>query len=267
MKRLPVSEVSTALAVSRVGRGKPLLLAHGLGCDQTVWEPLVARWAADHEVITFDYTGCGRATRARDPERYGSLRGYVTDLVDVLDEIGEPTIVVGHSVSATIAMLASVDRPERFAQLVMIAPSPRFLNDPESGYVGGFTEADIAQVIELMDRNFVGWASSFAKAVAPTEDGAARMEAGFFASDRAAFQAFAGLAFRSDVRAVLPRVTVPALLLQSSNDPIAPVAVGSYMHEAIPGSRLRVIDVPGHCPHITAPDVIADEVRAFLMPP
>lgn len=258
------NDVRDALAVSRVGRGRPLVLAHGLGCDQTVWSQLIEAWARDHEVITFDYTGCGRATRPRDPERYGVLDGYVQDLVDVLESVGQPAAVIGHSVSGSIGLLAAVARPALFDRLVMLAPSPRFLDDPATDYIGGFSEADIAEVLALIDRNFVDWAGSFAQTVAPTTDGAARMKAGFFATERASFRSFATVAFRSDVRASLSKMTVPTLLVQSSCDPIAPVAVGRYMHAAMPASQLRIVDVPGHCPHITAPDVILSELREFL---
>lgn len=247
----------------------PMVFAHGFGCDQQMWRFVAPAFEATHRVVLFDHIGCGHSDlSAYDAKRYSRLEGYADDVVALLDALDLRDVVfVGHSVSAMIGVLASIARPERFAQLVLVGPSPRYLNDPDAGYVGGFERADIDGLIDMMDGNLLGWADFLAPVVMGADSPAERTEelkASFCAADPYINRRFAMATFLGDNRADLPRVTVPTHILQCAHDAIAPRAVGDYLHANMPGSRLQLLDVAGHCPHLTHPQVTIDALRAGL---
>jgi len=244
-----------------------MIFAHGYGCDQNMWRLLTPAFEADYRIILFDLVGSGRSDlSAYDRTKYGSLQGYASDLNEILAEFATgPAIFVGHSVSAMIGLLAGIAAPERFAAQVMVGPSPCYINDGE--YVGGFTREDIDSLLETLDSNYLGWAS----AIAPTIMGAPdqpelsqELSNSFCATDPEIARHFARVTFLSDNRVDLPRLTTRSLILQCSDDLIAPRTVGEYMHTKLPNSTLRVIQNIGHCPHLSAPHAIADAMRAFL---
>lgn len=250
------------------GRGPTLVFAHGFGCDQNMWRFVAPAFAADHRLVLFDYVGAGRSRRAAyDPVRYASLDGYVQDLLDVCEAVGAERVrFVGHSVSAMIGLLASIRAPELFDRLVLVGPSPCYVNDPPH-YVGGFERADIDALLDLMDRNYIGWANYLAPAVMKNgarPELAEELEASFCTTDPVAARQFAEVTFRSDNRADLPRVSVPSLILQCSDDAIAPMSVGAYLAKHLPHGQLRVLQAEGHCPHMSHPVETIAEIRAFL---
>jgi sigma-B regulation protein RsbQ len=247
------------------GSGSAVVFGHGLGCDQTVWRSVAPRFTRDHRVILFDYVGCGASDRsAYDPARYGALNGYAQDLVEIVRALElEGATFVGHSVSGSIGILASLAAPELFGRMVLLAPSPRFLNDPPD-YVGGMERRDVSDFLDLMEQNFVDWSTMFAGIVAPRADVAKHMAESFRATDPRTLRPFAELTLLHDVRSLLPRVDVPTLIVQSSDDAVAPVGVGQFMHRTIPASSYRLLNVEGHCPHLSHPDVVERVVREFL---
>jgi sigma-B regulation protein RsbQ len=246
-----------------------MVFAHGFGCDQQMWRFVAPAFEATHRVVLFDHIGCGQSDLAAyDPQRHARLEGYAEDVVALLDALDLRDVVfVGHSVSAMIGVLASTARPERFAQLVLVVPSPRYLNDPDTGYVGGFERADIDGLIDMMDSNLLGWANFLAPVVMGVDSPAERtdeLQASFCAADPYINRRFAMATFLGDNRADLPRVTVPTRILQCAHDAIAPRVVGDDMHARMPGSRLQMLDVTGHCPHLTHPQLTIDALRAGL---
>jgi len=258
--------------VSGNGGGPALLFAHGFGCDQNMWRFVAPSFEDDHQVVLFDYVGCGRSDpRAYDPARYDGLEGYTQDVLDVcaaLDLRG--AVFVGHSVSAMIGVLAAIREPDRFSRLILVAPSPRFLNDPPV-YEGGFERADLAGLLEMMDKNYLGWASAFAPVVMGGPGGAAgapeavgELEQSFCSTDPVTARRFAEVTFFSDNRADLPLCPAPSLILQCSDDLLAPRSVGEYLHRHLPRSTLRVLDASGHCPHMTHPTETARLIREYL---
>lgn len=251
------------------GQGtRPLVFAHGYGCDQQMWRFVAPAFEATHRVVMFDLVGCGRSDHAAyDEARYGSLDGYAQDLVEIVQRLDlHDAILVGHSVSSMISVLAAAREPRRISALVMIGPSPRYLNDPP-GYVGGFERADIDGLIDMIDGNMLGWASFLAPAVmgaghplALTEE----LKASFCALDPYIARRFAEVTFLGDNRADLPQVKVPSLIIQVTQDAIAPRNVGEYLHRHVPGSELALIDAVGHCPHMTNPDETIALIRDFI---
>jgi sigma-B regulation protein RsbQ len=250
------------------GRGtQPMLFAHGFGCDQNMWRLLTPAFEEDYRIVLFDYVGSGRSDLAAyDPARYGTLDGYAQDVMDVIHALDLRDIVlVAHSVSSMVAVLVANQEPERFDRLVLIGPSPRYINDDP--YVGGFERADIDGLLEMMDRNFIGWANFLAPAIMKNAD---RPELGeelttsFCSTDPVVARRFAEATFLSDNRADLPNVRVPSLILQCSQDIIAPLTVGEYLARALPGSTLRVMAATGHCPHLSAPDETVALMRDYL---
>lgn len=248
--------------------GRPMLFAHGFGCDQTLWRFVTPAFEGSHRVITFDYVGAGRSDRsAYDPDRYGSLDGYATDILEICDALElRDIILVAHSVSAIIAVLAEIREPDRFGDLVLVAPSPRYMDAPPD-YRGGFAEDDIRGLLELMDMNATGWASFLAPIVmgAPdrpelTED----LEATFCSIDPIMARQFAKVTFLADNRADLSRVTTPSLIIQVSDDAVAPVEVGRFMHAALHRSRLTIIEATGHCPHVSDPEATVEAIERYL---
>jgi sigma-B regulation protein RsbQ len=257
--------------VRTLGTGaRPMLFAHGFGCDQNMWRFVAPAFADDFRIILFDYVGSGKSDlSAYDPERYGTLDGYAQDVLDVCHALDLRDVVfVGHSVSAMIGVLAANREPDRFAKLVLIGPSPRYLNDPPS-YVGGFERADIEGLLDTMDHNYVGWAAQIAPAIMGNDD---RPELGteltesFCSTDPVIARRFAEATFLSDNREDLARVRIPTLVLQCASDMIAPTHVGEFVAKEIAGSTLRQMQATGHCPHMSAPGETIELMREFLAP-
>lgn len=245
-----------------------MIFAHGFGCDQTMWRFLAPSFERRYRTITFDLTGSGGSDlSAYDRAKYGSLHGYADDVLEILDACGGagPTVFVGHSVSAMIGLLATIKAPQRFAAQVMVGPSPCYINDGD--YVGGFNRADIDELLETMDANYLGWSSSMAPAIMGAPDRpelGAELADSFCRNDPEIARHFARVTFLSDHRADLPLSRTPALILQCSDDIIAPRSVGEYMRRHLPASTLHVIDNVGHCPHLSAPTESSRAIDAFL---
>ncbi|MCZ4121877.1 alpha/beta fold hydrolase [Streptomyces sp. H39-S7] len=248
--------------------GPVIMLAHGFGCDQNMWRLVAPVLAERFQVVMFDYVGSGRSDlSAWDEKRYASLDGYATDVLGVCEQLDLSDVVfVGHSVSAMVGVLAVAREPQRFAKLVMVTPSPCYIDDPGTGYVGGFSAADIEELLESLDSNYLGWSAAMAPVIMGNPD---RPELGqeltnsFCATDPGMAAVFARTTFLSDSRAELASVRVPTLVLECAQDAIAPREVGAFVHAAIPGSRLVTLEATGHCPQLSAPEATAREIVAF----
>jgi sigma-B regulation protein RsbQ len=247
--------------------GRPMMFAHGFGCDQNMWRLVAPAFAGSHRIVLFDHVGAGRSdATAYDPAKYSTLNGYADDVEEICAELDlEDVVFVGHSVSAMIGVLAAVRAPERIGALVLVGPSPRYLDD--AGYLGGFGEDDIDDLLSSLDSNYLGWS----RAMAPMIMGnPGRPELGeeltnsFCRTDPAIARQFAQVTFLSDNRADLAAVQVPTLVLQCSDDIIAPESVGRYVHEQIAGSTLTLMQARGHCPNLSAPEETVAAIRAFL---
>jgi sigma-B regulation protein RsbQ len=255
------------IRVSGVPDAQPIVFAHGFGCDQHMWRLVAPQFEDAFRVITFDHIGAGASdATAYDPVRHGSLQGYADDVLAIVHELDlKNVILVGHSVSATIAVLAANAEPDRFAKLVLVGPSPRYTDDGD--YTGGFSEADIAELLESLDSNYLGWSQAIAPAIMGNADRpelGAELTESFCRTDPDIARRFARVTFLSDNRADLPNVTVPTLVLQCTDDVIAPVAVGEYVRDAIPDARLVMLDATGHCPHLSAPEATTAAIAAFV---
>jgi sigma-B regulation protein RsbQ len=264
-------DVLTRNNVTLTGRpdGAPMVFAHGFGCDQQMWRLVAPSFEATHRVVLLDHVGAGGSDPAAyDPVRHGRLEGYAQDVVEVVEALDLPPVVfVGHSVSAMIGALAAAERPELFDRLVLVGPSPRYVDDGD--YRGGFSQQEIDELLETMDGNYLGWSQHVAPVIMGVPD---RPELGeelassFCRSDPAIARRFARTTFLSDNRGDLPRVTTPALVLQSREDAIAPPAVGRYVAGALPRGELVVLEATGHCPNLSAPDQVVGAVRRWLDP-
>lgn len=246
-----------------------LLFVHGFGCDQHMWRLVAPAFEAEYRVVLLDLVGAGGSDlTAYDPARYSTLDAHAEDVREVLHALDARDVVfVGHSVSAIIGVLAAAQEPARFAYLVLVAPSPRYLND--SSYHGGFEPGDIEELLEAMDTNYLGWSATFAPVVMRHPDQpelAAGLANSFCRTDPAIARHFAGVTFRGDNRADLRRVRTPSLIVQSAHDLLAPLAVGTYLHEHLAGSQLVVLNTSGHCPHVSAPQLTIAALRAYLHP-
>lgn len=254
--------------VTVTGQGtRPIVFAHGFGCDQSVWRAVAPAFADDYRVVRFDYVGSGGSdTSAYTSERYGTIDGYVQDLLDVCGALDLSDVVfVGHSVSAMVGVLAAIREPDRFSRLVLVGPSPCYVNDPP--YVGGFEREDIEGLLATMEKNFGGWAEAMAPAIVKNPDRpelADELAESFCAVDPAVAREFAGVTFLSDNRADLSDVTVPSLILQCSDDDIAPDPVGVYLAGHLPHSTFRKLAATGHCPHMSHPEETIAAIRGYL---
>jgi sigma-B regulation protein RsbQ len=247
--------------------GQPVLFAHGFGCDQNMWRYVVGRFEASCKVVLFDHAGSGGADpSAYDVGRHATLAGYATDVLDICRELDLTDVVfVGHSVSSMIGVLAAIEEPSRFAKLVLIGPSPRYIDD--DGYVGGFAEADILELLDSLESNYLGWSSAMAPVIMGNPDQpelGQELTESFCRTDPDIARRFARVTFLSDNRADLGRVETPTLVLQCTDDVIAPVAVGEYVHESIGGSELVLLEATGHCPNLSAPHETAEAIAAFV---
>jgi sigma-B regulation protein RsbQ len=248
--------------------GQPMVFAHGFGCDQNMWRFVAPEFEDEYKVVLFDHVGAGESDlSAYDPERYSSLAGYAQDVNELCTALDlHDVILVGHSVSAMIGLLAVRDAdPGRYSRLVMVGPSPRYIDD--EGYVGGFSRADIDELLESLDSNYLGWSSAMAPAIMGNPDRpelGEELTASFCRTDPDIARRFAEVTFLSDNRADLNAISIPTLVLQCTQDVIAPVEVGRYVHEAIPGSTLTMLEATGHCPNLSAPAETTAAIRAFL---
>ena len=244
-----------------------MVFAHGFGCDQTMWRHLAPAYQHRYRVLTYDLIGSGGSDlSADDPVRHGSLQGHADDLLALIDAhaVG-PVVFVGHSVGAMIGMLATIAAPERFVAQIMVSPSACYINDGD--YTGGFTRDDIDELLETMETNFIAWSHSLAPTImgAPNQPHlASGLTASFCRNDPEIAHHFASVTFRSDHRLDVPRSTTPALILQCSDDLIAPCTAGQWLHENLPHSTLAMVSNVGHCPHMSAPTAVSAAIDAFL---
>ncbi|MFI1212336.1 alpha/beta fold hydrolase [Streptomyces sp. NPDC020802] len=256
------------VTVSGRAGGPVVMLAHGFGCDQNMWRLVVPALERDFTVVLFDHVGAGMSDlSAWSRERYSTLDGYVDDVLELCRELElGPVTFVGHSVSAMMGVLAAAREPAAFAGLVLLAPSPCFIDDPEDGYVGGFSAGDIEELLESLEANYLGWSGAMAPVIMGNPD---RPELGeeltnsFCRTDPDIARVFARVTFLSDNRTDLAQVGVPTLVAQSSRDAIAPPEVGAFVHARIPGSRLVTLDATGHCPQLAAPQETAAAITEF----
>ena len=258
--------------VNVFGKGtQPMLFAHGFGCDQNMWRFMTPAFENDYRIVLFDYVGSGKSDlSAYDQARYSSLDGYAEDVLDVCHALDlRDVIFVGHSVSSMVGVLAGNREPELFSRLVLIGPSPRYINDAPD-YVGGFERADIVGLLETMEKNYIGWANFLAPAIMKNPDRpelSAELEASFCSTDPVIAKNFAEATFFADNRADLAAVKVPSLIMQCSDDMIAPSSVGDYLSRELPGSTLATLRATGHCPHMSHPDETIAVVREYLRTP
>jgi sigma-B regulation protein RsbQ len=246
-----------------------MVFAHGLGCDQNMWRFVAPAFADDFKIVTFDIVGMGGSDFASwSASTYSTMDAYADDVLDILDELDlSDVILVGHSVSATIGALAAIQRPDRFAKLVMIGPSPRYVDDETDGYVGGFSRTAIDELLAFAERDYIAWAIAMAPVImgnAERPELAAELTALFCRADPIIAAAFARVIFLADVRRQLADVAVPTLVLQCAEDVIAPDVVGEYVASQIPGATLVRMAATGHCPNLSAPAETIAAIRAFV---
>jgi sigma-B regulation protein RsbQ len=254
--------------VKIAGQGsRSMMFPHGFGCDQNMWRFVAPAFANSFRTILFDNVGAGGSDlRAFSPAKYGSLEGYADDVVELGRALSlKDAVFVGHSVSATIGILAAKKDPELFASLVLVGPSPRYIDD--AGYRGGFSAEQIEELLEFLDSNHMGWSATMAPVIMGNPD---RPELGeelinsFCRTDPEIAKHFARTTFMSDNRADLVGLKARALILQCKEDVIAPVSVGEFVHRSLPGSELVILDATGHCPNLSAPAAVIEAIRRFV---
>ena len=248
----------------------PMLFAHGYGCDQHMWRLIAPAFADTHRLILFDHVGAGRSDlSAYDRDKYRSLRGYAEDVLEICDELDvRHGVFIGHSVSAMIGVLAAIQEPNRFDHLVLVGPSPRYIDDDD--YIGGFTEQDIRDLLDFQDSNYLGWSATLAPVIMDNGDRpelAEELRNSFCRTDPEIAKQFAAVTFLSDNRADLPHARVRTLVLQCQEDAIAPMPVGTYVQRQLPDAEMVVLNATGHCPHLSAPEETIAAIRAFLRTP
>jgi sigma-B regulation protein RsbQ len=254
--------------VNVFGQGtQPMLFAHGFGCDQNMWRFITPAFADDYKLVLFDYVGAGKSDlRAYDKNKYRNLNGYAQDVLDVCHALElENVIFVGHSVSSMVGVLAAIREPSLFSNLILVGPSPRYINEPP--YVGGFEQRDIEELLDTMDKNYIGWANFLAPAIMKNADRpelAQELTDSFCSTDPVMARNFAEATFFADNRADLPKVGVPSLILQCSDDIIAPTSVGDYLAREMPHSSFHQLQATGHCPHMSHPEETIEAIKAYL---
>ena len=254
--------------VQVTGNGdRAIMFAHGYGCDQNMWRYVTPAFSEQCRIVLFDQVGSGRSDPgAFSKSRYSSLHGYARDAVEIIEELAlEKVTFVGHSVSSMIGALAAIERPELFENLVMIGPSPCYIND--AGYFGGFERADIDGLLETLENNHLGWSASMAPLIMGNSERpelSSELEASFCRTNPVFALHFARVTFLSDNRADLTKIKTPTLILQCQSDAIAPAAVGEYCHKYIQNSQFVILDATGHCPQMSAPQKVIEAMRRFL---
>jgi len=254
--------------VNVFGKGTQVIMfAHGFGCDQVMWRFITPAFEEDYKLVLFDYVGCGKSDIGQyNEDRYGSLHGYAQDILEICHALNlENVILVGHSVSSLIGMLASIQQPELFRSLLLVCPSPCYINKP--GYIGGFEEKDLQGLMEVMENNYVGWASFLAPVVMKNAERlelVKELEESFCSMDKEITGNFAKVTFFSDNREDLPKVKVPSLILQCTEDDIAGEEVGAYVHDNLRNSVIKRMKATGHCPHMSHPEETIECIQQYL---
>ncbi|MCM3629576.1 alpha/beta hydrolase [Paenibacillus glycanilyticus] len=251
------------------GHGKqPIVFAHGFGCDQDMWRHMVPYFEQDYRIVLFDYVGSGASQiNYYSSDKYNSLNGYAEDVLDVMESLQmEDAIFVGHSVSGMIGMLASIRESKYFRRIVMLGASPRYVNDLPS-YYGGFDRNEIDELLQMMQMNFIGWASYLAPIAMQNQDRgelSAELEKSFCSRDPHIARQFAEVTFLSDCRSELNAATTPTLILQCTDDSISPPEVGDYLHAQLKNSTLRHMKATGHYPHLSHPEETTQCIKDYL---
>lgn len=261
-------KISARNNVQILGQGaRTMIFAHGFGCDQNMWRFITPAFEKDYRIILFDYVGCGKSdVQAYEAGRYSTLEGYAKDILEVCEALDlSDVIFVGHSVSSMAGVLAANQQPQRFSHLIMLGPSPCYVNDGD--YIGGFEREDIAGLLDTMERNFLGWAQFLAPVAMKNSERpelAQELEESFCSTDPDIMRRFAEVTFLGDNRADLAKVRVPSLIMQCTEDTIAPPSVGVYLQQHLPGSTLRVMAATGHCPHMSHPEETVQLMKQYL---
>jgi len=254
--------------INIVGNGsKTMVLAHGFGCDQIMWRFLTPEFEKDYRIVLFDYVGAGKSDlSAYNREKYATLHGYADDVLEIIDQTCDsPVIFVGHSVSSMIGVLAAIRKPGAFENLILVGPSPCYINDGD--YIGGFNRADIDGLLQTLADNHLGWSKAMAPIIMKNEDRpelTAELAESFCRTDPEIAKQFARVTFLSDNRADLATLTVPSLILQCSQDSIAPDEVGDYVHHHVAQSTFVKMKAVGHCPHLSAPAETVQSIKRYL---
>jgi sigma-B regulation protein RsbQ len=261
-------DISVRNNVKSFGKGiQPMMFAHGFGCDQNMWRFVTPAFEKDYRIILFDYVGAGKSDiGSYNSERYSSLQGYAQDVLDICAELNlNDVIFVGHSVSSMIGLLAAVETPAYFSKMIMVGPSPCYIND--EGYVGGFERKDIEGLLETMEKNYIGWANFLAPNIMANQERpklSEELTESFCSTDPLIAHQFAKATFFSDNRKDIGKLKTPSLILQCSEDIIAPAEVGSYLHQNLPHSTLKLMKATGHCPHMSEPEETIQLIKEYL---
>lgn len=260
--------VSLRNNVRSFGKGvQPMMFAHGFGCDQHMWRFITPAFENEYRIILFDYVGAGKSDiSSYNPDRYSSLQGYAQDVLDICKEMQlSEVIFVGHSVSSMIGLLAAVEKPEYFSNIIMVGPSPCYIND--DGYTGGFERSDIEGLLETMEKNYIGWANFLAPNIMGNSDRphlSDELTESFCSTDPVIASQFARATFFSDNRRDLSKLSMPSLILQCSEDIIAPLEVGKFLHQKLSNSTLKIMKARGHCPHMSEPEETTTLIKEYL---
>jgi sigma-B regulation protein RsbQ len=254
------------IAIRGVG-DKTMVFAHGFGCDQNMWRFVSPAFEREYRTVLFDHVGAGSSDlSAYDPEKYATLQGYATDVLEICDALQSTDVIfVGHSVSAMIGILAAIRRPECFERLILVGPSPCYMNKED--YLGGFSRDDIEGLLDVLDSNYLGWSRSIAPVIMGNPERpelTTELEESFCRTDPQIAKQFARVTFLSDNRSDLPLLRHPALILQCSEDMIAPPSVGAFVHRNLAGSHLHHLAATGHCPHLSAPEETIAAMKSYL---
>jgi sigma-B regulation protein RsbQ len=254
--------------VIRGSAPRAMMFAHGFGCDHNMWRYVAPAFERRFTTVLFDHVGAGGSDlSAYNVPKYGTLSGYADDVVEIGRALNlKDAVFVGHSVSAMIGALATIEAPDMFESLVMVCPSPRYIDD-DDGYVGGFGETQIDELLDFLADNHMGWSAAMAPVIMGNSDRpelSQELENSFCRTDPVIAKAFARVTFKSDNRTDLPKVPVRALILQSSEDIIAPPSVGEFVAAQIPQSQLVVLKATGHCPNLSAPGEVIAAIDAFV---
>src|SRR3569623_213860 len=265
---LKKQSASTRNNVSVRGSGsRTLMFAHGFGCDQHMWRYVAPAFERDFKTLLFDHVGAGGSDiSAYSRAKYGTLAGYADDVIEIIRETNLGKVIfVGHSVSAMVGVLASLKAPKIFESLILVGPSPRYIDDGD--YVGGFNSQQIDELLDFLELNHMGWSEAMAPAIMGNPNRpelASELQESFCRSDPEIAKEFARVTITSDNRRDLPRVTPPCLILQCSEDIIAPQEVGQFVNDQIHGSKMVTLEATGHCPNLSAPDEIIEAIRAYV---
>ncbi|OGS90461.1 MAG: pimeloyl-[acyl-carrier protein] methyl ester esterase [Gallionellales bacterium GWA2_60_18] len=258
-----------SLHVDSFGSGAPLLLIHGWGMHGGMWGEAAAQLARNFRVHCVDLPGHGRSAGSG---QWGVERGEgaLDGIVGMLSaQFSEPLTVCGWSLGGIIAQRWAALEPHKVRRLVLVASTPCFVRRP--GWECAMAEEDLRQFAAALEQDHAATLRRFLalqlRGSANERELLAELRERLFSRGEpgmAALRAGLEILRDTDLRAVLPQIGQPALVIAGGRDRLTPPQASRHLAQAMPDARLIEIEGAAHAPFLSHPDEFVKQVAVFI---